>query len=432
MAKIRIHFLVEKPNKDGSASFYWQPSKTAKDAGWNSVAIGKDRFVAHRAAEERNRQYEAWVAGGAIAAQLAIAPRAQGGTLGALIKRYRRDVLDARKPDGSARIAESTAGKVYRPALDKLDAWAGKHPLAYITPARVRVLRDRMLETTSHHTTHQTLKMGRQVFAFGIKVDEIPLGANPFTSFDLAAPSPRSVIWSTPARVAMIAQARALGHLSIALAIQLGFAIGQREGDLLGLTIGQYAEIPEHKMQPEDFATLAKLAPDGVPRGIRIRQNKTRAWIEVPVVGEVRREIEAAIARARSAGRMTILLDDTRSSDDSPAGYDGQTGQGRFQSDFADIRETAAAAADAAGDVELGAELRGLKFLDLRRTCVVYLGELGLDAHLIAAITGHDIDETQRILRIYMPRTTGRAARAIALAAARDVKRENEASNKTA
>ena len=50
---------------------------------------------------------------------------------------------------------------------------------------------------------------------------------------------------------------------------------------------------------------------------------------------------------------------------------------------------------------------------------MVYLGELGLDAHLIAAITGHDIDETQRILKTYMPRTTGRAARAIALATVR-------------
>ena len=47
------------------------------------------------------------------------------------------------------------------------------------------------------------------------------------------------------------------------------------------------------------------------------------------------------------------------------------------------------------------------------------VGELGLEDHLIAAITGHDIDETRRILKVYMPRTTGRAARAIALASVR-------------
>jgi hypothetical protein len=46
-------------------------------------------------------------------------------------------------------------------------------------------------------------------------------------------------------------------------------------------------------MQPEDYATLAALAPDGVPRGIRVRQLKTKAWIEVPVVGLVRWAVEA-------------------------------------------------------------------------------------------------------------------------------------------
>ena len=71
------------------------------------------------------------------------------------------------------------------------------------------------------------------------------------------------------------------------------------------------------------------------------------------------------------------------------------------------------------GEEDLAAELARIQFLDLRRTCVVYLGELGLEDHLIAAITGHDIDETRRILKVYMPRTTGRAARAIALASVR-------------
>ena len=45
-----------------------------------------------------------------------------------------------------------------------------------------------------------------------------------------------------------------------------------------------------------------------------------------------------------------------------------------------------------------------------------------IDETSIAAITGHDIDETRRILRTYMPRTTGRAARAIALVTAREAK----------
>ena len=115
-----------------------------------------------------------------------------------------------------------------------------------------------------------------------------------------------------------------------------------------------------------------------------------------------------------------MLLDDTRSADDRVAIYAGEAGQTRFQRDFADVRAAACTSALEAGDADLAAELQCLQFRDLRRTCVVYLGELGMDAHLIAAVTGHDIDETQAILKTYMPRTTGRAARAIALASARE------------
>lgn len=429
MAKIRIPGLVPKTNKAGVTSWYWQPSKTLRAAGFAPLALGKaagkdppDAVV--RAARERNAEVEAWKNGGVT--RLELKKRHQAGTLGAWIARYRRDVLDGTKPDGSPRIARSTR-KTYNTGLLRLEAWAGKHPLAYITRARVKVLRDRLLETAGHHPTHDTLKMGRQLFAFILDHDESAIDKNPFENFGLAEPEPRDVIWSPPAREALIAQADAAGKPSIALAIMLGFAIGQREQDILALTAPKYVPIPEHKMQPEDFATLAGLAPDGVPMGVRIHQLKTRAWIEVPVVGEVRRRIEANLARGRVHHQMMLILDDTRTDPvegmpERVALYLGEAGQTRFQRDFAEIRAAAAEAATARQDHELAAELATLQFRDLRRTCVVYLGELGLDVHLIAAITGHDLDETMRILRVYMPRTTGRAARAIALATVREAK----------
>ncbi|MEM9501997.1 MAG: hypothetical protein AAF941_09140, partial [Pseudomonadota bacterium] len=104
----------------------------------------------------------------------------------------------------------------------------------------------------------------------------------------------------------------------------------------------------------------------------------------------------------------------------------GPAGQTRFQRDFAEIRDAAARVAEVEQNAELAAEIRTLQFRDLRRTCVVYLGELGLEDHLIAAITGHDIDETRRILKTYMPRTTGRAARAVALATVRQAKEKEK------
>jgi len=422
MATFRIPCLVGKPNKAGVTSWYWQPSATLAKAGWKPISLGKDERAAIETARARNQEVEQWKLGGIQPGE--VRQRAIQGTLAHLIQRYEREVLEGVRPGTKTPAIAATTARTYRVSLRRLGEWAGKYPLTYITPARVRALRDGMMHPVTglgHHAAHQTLKMGRTLFAFAIANDLVE--RNPFLNFKLSAPPPRDVIWSPPAREMMVAAAAAAGMPSIALAIQLGFAIGQREADILGLTIAKYVVIPEHKMQPEDYTTLARLAPDGIPRGIRIRQAKTKAWIEVPVTGSVRAQLEANIATARAGSSTRIILDDTRPGANAHAGiYHGDAGQTRFQRDFADVREAAIAVAVKEGNPDLAGELATLQFRDLRRTCVVYLGELGLDAHLIAAITGHDIDETQRILKTYMPRTTGRAARAIALASAREEK----------
>lgn len=415
MASFRIPFLVARKNKDGSTNYYWQPSATLAAAKWQPQPLGKDEAAAIDAAREINKQVERWRAGEALPK---VRTRAADGTLARAIADYRRAVVEGTKPDGSPRIAPTTA-KTYSSALNRLEAWGGKHPLAYITRQRVRALRDGMIKSgLGEHAAHTTLKLGRQLFAWLIDEGRWEQGKNPFESFGMAAPDPRETIWSPGARELIIATADAEGFPSIALAVMLGYAIGQREGDILKITAPKWVALPEHKMQPEDYAVLAAAAPDGIPRGIRIRQGKTQAWIEVPVTGAVRRRVEANIARAKAAGRFDLILDDTRGN----AAYAGEAGTTRFQRDFAKIRDTAADRAAEAGDTALAEEIRTLQFRDLRRTCVVYLGELGLEDHLIAAITGHDIDETRRILRTYMPRTTGRAARAIALVTAREAK----------
>lgn len=422
MATFRIPCLVGKTNKAGVTSWYWQPSATLAKAGWKPISLGKDERAAIETARARNQEVEQWKLGGIQPGE--VRQRAIQGTLAHLIQRYEREVLEGVRPGTKTPAIAATTARTYRVSLRRLGEWAGKYPLTYITPARVRALRDGMMHPVTglgHHAAHQTLKMGRTLFAFAIANDLVE--RNPFLNFKLSAPPPRDVIWSPPAREMMVAAAAAAGMPSIALAIQLGFAIGQREADILGLTIAKYVAIPEHKMQPEDYTTLARLAPDGIPRGIRIRQAKTKAWIEVPVTGSVRAQLEANIATAKAGSSTRIILDDTRPGANAHAGiYHGDAGQTRFQRDFADVREAAIAVAVKEGNPDLAGELATLQFRDLRRTCVVYLGELGLDAHLIAAITGHDIDETQRILKTYMPRTTGRAARAIALASVREEK----------
>lgn len=417
MANITIPYLVGRTNKRGVTSWYWQPSAALARAGWKPVALGKDESAAINAARTRNTTVTQWQAGAAQPND--VRRHVESGTVGALIRRYRRDVIEGKDHSGKPRIAASTA-RTYSTALKRLDIWAGTQPLAFVTPARVKALKNAMLHPVDgigHDPAHKTLKVGRQLFQFAIECDLVT--ANPFANFNLAAPPPRDVIWSAPAREAMVRTADAAGMPSMALAITLGFAIAQREGDLLALTRRQWVPIPQHKVQPHDWPALVALAPDGVPMGIRIRQGKTKAWIEVPVVGDVRARVESALARAATGNTLQMVIDDTRSAPTQAALYSGVIGQTRFQRDFAAIRESAIARATTEGDAELAIELATLQFRDLRRTAVVYLGELGLDAHQIAAITGHDLDTTQRILKTYMPTTTGKAASVVVLTATR-------------
>jgi hypothetical protein len=106
------------------------------------------------------------------------------------------------------------------------------------------------------------------------------------------------------------------------------------------------------------------------------------------------------------------------------------TRQAHFQRLFAEIRQRAAHAATVAGDEELAAELADLQFRDLRRTCVVMMGQRGLPDHLIAAITGHKLETVKKILEVYLPRTTGMAMLAVDLMDTREALHSRAAADK--
>jgi integrase-like protein len=73
-----------------------------------------------------------------------------------------------------------------------------------------------------------------------------------------------------------------------------------------------------------------------------------------------------------------------------------------FRHEFARIRKLAGGLPDS------------LRFMDLRRTAVVRLAEAGCSVPEIAAVSGHTIDPTARILEVYLPRTALMARAAVA------------------
>ena len=64
--------------------------------------------------------------------------------------------------------------------------------------------------------------------------------------------------------------------------------------------------------------------------------------------------------------------------------------------------------------VTLAAKLDKMQFRDLRRTAAVRLSEAGATPQEVAAITGHTIDQTTKILETYIPRTQTMADAAVA------------------
>lgn len=411
--KIAVSGLTAKATAGGTR-YYWQPSPTLRKAGWKPLALGRDLDAAVAAAKKRNLEVDSWRTGGAK--PRAIAKFVRRETVAHVIALYKTKRLPA--------LGEKTRIE-YASKLRAIEAWAGPEPIAAITRKNILVFRDALYAPDSDGrvratTAHATLKMLRTLLAWA-KEEELVATNVAAGRLGIETPRPRDQVWSPDARNAILAAAAAAGLPNMALAMLLAATIGQREEDLLKLLHSQFVEIPAYQMDVEVHTRLAALAADGRVMGIRIRQGKTRRWVEVPVLGALRSAIEAAIVTARGHGFTTILFDERRGPRMWTCADRAQraTRQAYFQRGVAELRETAAVAAAARGDAALAAELRDLQFRDYRRTCVVVLGELGLPDHLIAAITGHSLDATKRILETYLPRTTGMAARAIMLSEAR-------------
>lgn len=430
--KISVPGLVSRPTAQG-LRYYWIPSPTLRTAKWKSLSLGADLDAAIAAAKARNLEVANWRSGGAK--PKAIAKFTRRETIDGLIAQYQKEGYPRIKQGGRRATGQSVSvspatQREYDAKFRKISEWAGPEPVAAITTKNVQVFRDALLEPDlDGHVrltgAHSTLRVLRTLLAYAEKKGVIAKGTNPAVDFDLGAPPPRQQVWSQNARAAMEAEAIRLNEPSAAIAIALAPMIAQRQGDMLRLPISAWVSIPEWEMQPADWAILsdAALSPDGRVMGISLRQRKTKAWIKVPVVGDLRLRVDAEIAKRQKASVTTLFIDDRNG-----LPWDRKNGQTYFQRRFATTRAAAVLRARNAGDVDLADELESLQFRDYRRTGVVMYGELGIADQMIAAITGHTIDETREILETYMPRNTAMAAGAVATFSARaaDAKKRKE------
>lgn len=404
IGKERIKGLTQKPLASG-ITYVWEPNPRERKAGWRTLTLGPDLPAAIAAANKRNGEIDTWKSGGARPPAVRQFNKAQ--TFGHVLDCYERDVL--------AKKRESTR-RVDGVAIRRLRLWAGQHPWRWINRARVKALRDGRLTTVGHAGAFHELTTLRKILGWWIDENDLQW-QNPAARFGLEALPPRTQLWEPDAQAAFIAAAKALNLPTIALAFRIATYTGQRESDVLSLTRAKWKETSARELDlKEDSDEYRRLASDHGPdagkvMGIRLRQAKTGQWIGTPVEGTLRDEIEAiieqAVERARKQGITGAIHLVSRDGD-------GQRWKQRhFIDKFSDVRTKAIKTAQEAGDTELAERLATLQFRDLRRTCIVMLGQLNLNDYIIASITGHKQATIKRILETYMPRNIAAAARGV-------------------
>ncbi|WP_068090971.1 hypothetical protein [Novosphingobium rosa] len=407
MAKISIPCLVGKTNKAGVTSWYWQPSATLRKAGFEPEKLGKDQGAAMRRADDLNAQVERWKGGADILDQ--IKPRTMPGTFTALIERYRKDKVNGIDPLTGERYIKQSTADTYEVQLKRLEIWAGKHPISYITPARVKALRNALVDPEDgigHSAAHNTLKVLRQIFAFAESEDIIPKRSNPATEFGLGAPPSRKGVWEADDEAAFIKAAYHLNMPSMAFAMKLAIYSAQREADLINFTDTQLAQLEIH-----DLNVIARMGDkNGTVMGWDMAQGKSNGTtlMEIPFEPGILRETQNLLRTNRARDRAavpprleTYVLVDDETGLPWHLCQDGtvRTGSGPRRAFHKAWSSVAAKAAELTGRKHI----LKLVWHDLRRTRVVRLRRRGMSPDQIASITGHSPKSIEMMLKVYGP-----------------------------
>jgi len=243
--------------------------------------------------------------------------------------------------------------KDYGRILGNLTKRYGHLPYAAIDREVVYAIRDSLAATpTWANYTTRVLRL-----LLGWAVDRGMLASNPASRPKQLRIAPRRQVWSEEAEAAFLALAPA----PMALAYTMAAYSAQRQGDILAMTWAQF--------------TNGRL---------RLRQAKTGALVEVPCHSVLLKALDGA-------PRVSTHI--LTSEKGRPFKAD------HFRHEWR--------------KVTTAAKLDGLQFRDLRRTAMVRLAEAGATEIEVAAVSGHEIEQTRRILETYIPRNSQMAGAAV-------------------
>jgi hypothetical protein len=395
-----IPYLTSYAGADGTLHYRWIPPRRAR-AAFASAKLGTDHAAAQTAAIELNRRLTAWEVDAKLPDTASVAPGRRIHCWDDLAHDFRTAI--------NARLAAGTMSpKTHREYLTQmkwLSKWAldGTLPVRNITADLCQDLRDTLVLRASPWVAAARLRMLRQLLGHAVKPLRM-MASNPMDGVPIPTPPARTKRIAIEAMESLAAHADGIDHANLATGILLGFFTTQREGDLLAATRISWRAI-------EDVASFDRiaLAPDGgAPMGLRILQGKTKKWVTNFLPHDLTRRLTATIA-ARGDGWHGHLLEQ-----DDWTGAPRQWPEWAFQRAFRNLVDKCATDARNRGDDWLADQLDGLQYRDLRRSGMCWLRDMGATIAQIAAISGHSITYTQKILDTYMPSDPRGAAAGIA------------------
>lgn len=333
----------------GHDLYYWRPKKKYMVEGG---------FMVQRLAESTNRLEDAIIEAGKYNAELDAWRRGeqQGGlsegTVAWVSNQYQKDDL-------FTNLAVVTQ-KEYTRYLKIIENTLGNIPVQNISRKTAKLLYSAYKDKS--RTAQLLAAVARILFNFAEKDLEL-IDKNPFAKMRIKTSKPRTQIWEAIDMQKVADQAIAIKRPSVALALYMGAYTGQRQGDILKCNWNQY---------------------NG--KKIKVKQSKTGALVDVPVT-------KALKAMLDSAPRTSTQIITSE-----------ETGRPYKSYDFRHLFREVAKLTDIKQD---------LQYRDLRRTAVLRLGEAGCTIGEIAAVTGHSIEECQKIMDTYLQPNSKMAENAI-------------------
>jgi integrase len=369
MAKFEVRHLRIRKGR-----CFFQPSKSMRLAGFLPQALGSDEVEAARIVKALNDEWDRLQQERAQARQTGRSdpagktPPAPRGTIEWLIQEHKKADAWKRRPPKTKKEFDYYTGLMVETRK--------QHAAAIQRPHVRQLVQNMRNQGFSQDKANRVVKWLRfllsEAMEHGLRKD------NPAFALRLSKPPPRQVVWSEEEVWTFVAKAIELGRASIALAVLIAYDMGQRRGDVIAMTWGQW---------------------DG--ERLLVQQSKTQSLVSVRALPELRDAIEVT----KDADGVYRMTNDPQLRDERAMVISEETGRPYKGDNFSHLfREIA----DAAG-------FKSKQFIDLRRSSVVRLSLAGCTPQLISAITGHSIETVARILRVYNPTTKEQSDLAITM-----------------